>query len=29
MSQPREVRVFDAAGEMISVENWPGDFREQ
>jgi len=28
-SQPGEVRVFDAAGAMISAENWPGDFQER
>jgi hypothetical protein len=28
-SQQGEVRVFDAAGEMIAAENWTGDFRER
>jgi hypothetical protein len=28
-AQPGEVRVFDAAGDMIAAENWPGDFRER
>jgi hypothetical protein len=28
-SQPGEVRIFDAAGAMISAENWPGEFRER
>jgi hypothetical protein len=28
-SQPGEVRVFEAAGAMISAENWPGDFHQR
>lgn len=28
-SQPGEVRIFDAAGEMIAAESWPGDFTER
>jgi hypothetical protein len=28
-SQPGQVRVFDAAGEMIAAENWPVVFPER
>jgi hypothetical protein len=27
-SQQAELRVFDAAGAVISAENWTGDFKE-
>ena len=27
-SQPGEVRIFDEAGEVLSVESWAGDFKE-
>ena len=28
-AKPGVVHIFDAAGEIIAAESWPGDFRER